>query len=215
MHSDPYENMYAVVRGEKHFTLLPPTDYYWLSRQTLPRAVWQRKGSQSTSQTTESSPVSSSSSSGGEIVCGDFIARPAPEGDIVPWIDVDVKNPRPGDERKVNFTQLCKFDVVVRPGQVLYLPSGWYHRVAQRGKTIAVNYWYEMAYDGRFALLEFMRHVADRQRKQQAETLKRIKEEAEARKRGVATTGEQGEGEEINKETHPEIDEGKDVTSST
>ncbi len=30
MHKDHYENMYAVIAGEKHFTLLPPTDYLYL-----------------------------------------------------------------------------------------------------------------------------------------------------------------------------------------
>lgn len=30
LHKDPYENCYAVVRGEKTFVLLPPTEYYCL-----------------------------------------------------------------------------------------------------------------------------------------------------------------------------------------
>jgi hypothetical protein len=42
MHSDPYENLYCVVRGAKHFTLLPPGDEYWLSRRTVPKAHWVR-----------------------------------------------------------------------------------------------------------------------------------------------------------------------------
>jgi hypothetical protein len=31
-HHDPYENIYCVVTGEKHFTLHPPTDLYWLGQ---------------------------------------------------------------------------------------------------------------------------------------------------------------------------------------
>lgn len=27
MHKDPYENIYCVVQGEKHFTLMPPDCY--------------------------------------------------------------------------------------------------------------------------------------------------------------------------------------------
>jgi hypothetical protein len=38
----------------------------------------------------------------------------------------------------------------VGPGEVLYLPALWYHRVAQRGETIAVNYWHDMPFDHRW-----------------------------------------------------------------
>lgn len=30
LHKDPYENVYLVVRGEKRFDLLPPTEFYCL-----------------------------------------------------------------------------------------------------------------------------------------------------------------------------------------
>lgn len=30
LHKDPYENCYAVIRGEKTFVLLPPSEYYCL-----------------------------------------------------------------------------------------------------------------------------------------------------------------------------------------
>lgn len=30
IHSDPYENIYTVIRGEKHFTLFPPTEGWCL-----------------------------------------------------------------------------------------------------------------------------------------------------------------------------------------
>jgi peptidyl-lysine (3S)-dioxygenase / protease len=31
MHKDFYENLYCVVRGQKHFTLLPPTDLSYIN----------------------------------------------------------------------------------------------------------------------------------------------------------------------------------------
>ncbi len=37
-HKDHYENIYIVVSGEKHFTLLPPTDYPWLYEKRYPPA---------------------------------------------------------------------------------------------------------------------------------------------------------------------------------
>lgn len=50
--------------------------------------------------------------------------------------------------------------VVVRKGEMLYLPSLWFHRVSQKpdeeGRTIAVNYWYDMSYDCKWAYYKFM-----------------------------------------------------------
>lgn len=42
----------------------------------------------------------------------------------------------------------------------LYLPAMWYHHVAQRRGTegepaLAVNYWYDMQFDDRFAYVRF------------------------------------------------------------
>lgn len=37
-HKDHYENIYIVVTGEKHFVLLPPTDYPWLYEKRYPPA---------------------------------------------------------------------------------------------------------------------------------------------------------------------------------
>ena len=34
LHHDPYENLYAVITGEKTFLLFPPTDLYWLNERT-------------------------------------------------------------------------------------------------------------------------------------------------------------------------------------
>lgn len=34
--------------------------------------------------------------------------------------------------------------VVVQPGEMLYLPSLWYHAVRQSGRTVAVNWWHDM-----------------------------------------------------------------------
>ncbi|PIA30867.1 hypothetical protein AQUCO_05300006v1 [Aquilegia coerulea] len=39
-HKDHYENIYAVVTGEKHFLLLPPTDYHRLYIQSYPAAQY-------------------------------------------------------------------------------------------------------------------------------------------------------------------------------
>ncbi|GJP41956.1 hypothetical protein CLOM_g1567 [Closterium sp. NIES-68] len=43
----------------------------------------------------------------------------------------------------------------IGPGEMLYLPSMWYHHVSQSpdetGRTIALNYWYDMQFDVKYA----------------------------------------------------------------
>ena len=36
-HIDPYENVYTVIRGKKHFTLFPPTEGWCLKGKTMAR----------------------------------------------------------------------------------------------------------------------------------------------------------------------------------
>ncbi|KAF8138280.1 cupin-like domain-containing protein [Boletus edulis] len=43
IHSDSYENMYTVVRGTKHFTLLPPSEGWCLQERLYPHAVYTRE----------------------------------------------------------------------------------------------------------------------------------------------------------------------------
>ncbi|OBZ76726.1 JmjC domain-containing protein 7 [Grifola frondosa] len=42
IHSDPYENIYTVVRGAKHFTLLPPTEGWCMKERLYPHAAYIR-----------------------------------------------------------------------------------------------------------------------------------------------------------------------------
>ena len=49
--------------------------------------------------------------------------------------------------------------------QVLYLPSLWYHAVAQRSSeagepVVAVNFWYDMAFDCKAAYAKFCEELA-------------------------------------------------------
>ena len=64
----------------------------------------------------------------------------------VPWIELDPA--APDLKRFPRFRTHCvqPLHCVVRKGDVLYLPALWYHRVAQRGLTIAVNYWHDMEF---------------------------------------------------------------------
>eukprot|EP01133_Synstelium_polycarpum_P015875 gene15875-18867_t len=136
MHKDPYENIYCVVRGRKRFTLLPPIDTPFLYQRDYVAATYERD------------------EQSGEL----RIAVDVPEM-TVPWIPVD-----PVDQSKNGaypMSERCHvLDVVVEAGEILYLPSLYYHRVAQQGdsqgKTIAINYWFDMKYGLNYVYYQFL-----------------------------------------------------------
>jgi len=40
LHKDPYENIYCVINGEKHFTLIPPVYYPFLKEGEYINSKW-------------------------------------------------------------------------------------------------------------------------------------------------------------------------------
>ncbi|KAH0642776.1 hypothetical protein KY289_033750 [Solanum tuberosum] len=144
-HKDHYENIYAVVSGEKHFLLLPPTDVHRMYIREYPAAVYHY------SQDT-----------------GKFSLELEEPVRNVPWCSV---NPYPSPELKEKemtkfpfyFNGPRPFEVTVKAGEILYLPSMWFHHVKQspdsRGLTIAVNYWYDMRFDIKYAYFNFLQSL--------------------------------------------------------
>ncbi|CDO73735.1 hypothetical protein BN946_scf185015.g63 [Trametes cinnabarina] len=117
IHSDPYENIYTVLRGSKQFTLLPPTEGWCLQERRYPHATYVR------------SPTTSRL---------ELVPSP-PETPLVRWssvTDPTVPGSLPAEAHPMHIT--------VNAGETLYLPAGWWHYVRQRGFTVAVNYWYDM-----------------------------------------------------------------------
>ncbi|GAB2219501.1 hypothetical protein Droror1_Dr00007137 [Drosera rotundifolia] len=143
-HKDHYENLYAVVSGEKHFLLLPPTDVHRLYIRPYPAAQYSYH--KDTGFSLE-------------------IEDPAR---FVPWCSVD---PFPCPETKetemsnfpLYFNGPKPFECTVKSGEMLYLPSMWFHYVRQStgssGRTIAVNYWYDMQFDIRYAYFTFLQSI--------------------------------------------------------
>ncbi|KAG9317290.1 Clavaminate synthase-like protein [Chiua virens] len=136
IHSDPYENIYTVVRGTKHFTLLPPSEGWCLEglshtvvsiallieiEKLYPHAVYIRDdASQELSlvPSLETSPVRWSS-----------IANP------------DFPDALPPEAHPIHIT--------LDAGDTLYLPVGWWHFVRQSGDiVIALNWWYDAELQG-------------------------------------------------------------------
>lgn len=118
LHKDHYENLYVVVRGKKTFTLLPPSDRPFIPYHTFPVAKQRFFNGQWTVEDTE---------------------------EKVPWIPLNPLNPNL--DRYPRYAQAQPIVVEVQAGEMLYLPSMWYHHVQQADHTIAVNYWYDMQFD--------------------------------------------------------------------
>ena len=149
MHRDPYENLYAVVHGEKTFTLLPPTERPRLRHVRCQSATWRlREGD----------------------LGWELIPDPATEevSKRAPWVAVDPSHP--DVEKFPEFVRHGGMDpltVTVHAGEVLYLPALWYHQVSQGGYTgepdftVAVNYWFDMDFDLRWAQHRFLEALCE------------------------------------------------------
>ncbi|KAJ0098619.1 hypothetical protein Patl1_22235 [Pistacia atlantica] len=144
-HKDHYENLYVVVSGKKHFLLLPPTDVHRMYIRQYPAANY------SYSQDV-----------------GEFTVELERPIRFVPWCSV---NPYPSPETRESemakfpsfFDGPKPFECTVNAGEILYLPSMWFHHVRQspddNGFTIAVNYWYDMQFDIKYAYFNFLQSI--------------------------------------------------------
>lgn len=143
-HKDHYENLYAVVTGEKTFTLLPPCDAYRMQLMHYPVAC-----------------------------CTDTPhgLRVVPSGYEVLWSPIEDLAITPcSSQHHHHFPDY--FDpvlpkplrVTVKAGEILYLPSLWWHQVEQKaGKdnmVVAVNYWYDMPFDCKYAYFKLIESLS-------------------------------------------------------
>lgn len=150
---DPYENIYTVVRGVKHFTLLPPTEGWCLkgaschvlslflvlftrffTERMYPHAVYKR------------SPASN------------LVLEPSPSRSNIRWssiLEPHIPGNLPPDAHPIHIT--------LKRGDTLYLPAGWWHQVRQSGGvTVALNWWYDIEMCGMtWVLLSFLRGIED------------------------------------------------------
>ncbi|KAM6968880.1 bifunctional peptidase and (3S)-lysyl hydroxylase JMJD7 isoform 1-T1 [Tautogolabrus adspersus] len=121
MHKDHYENLFCVISGEKNFILLPPTD-----RPFIPYGVYQPAVYHQTDD-------------------GDFKVVDQSDSEKVPWIPLDPLDP--DLDRYPQYVRARPISCSVKAGEMLYLPSLWFHHVQQSHGCIAVNFWYDMEYD--------------------------------------------------------------------
>ena len=101
LHKDHYENTYCVIKGRKHFTLYPPSSVNHLRTENLPAAQYRERED------------------------GTFAVEQSP-APARPWILVDPEDESTWDQ---NYHHCHRIDVTVEAGDMLYLPSLWYHQV--------------------------------------------------------------------------------------
>ncbi|KAL1302367.1 hypothetical protein AAFC00_002770 [Neodothiora populina] len=157
LHRDNYENIYAQVRGRKHFVLLPPVASVAVNEQALPSRTY---------VLTEEAARLRDDTGLAEIKTGDLEARldgEGEEGELVRWAlwDPDV----PGQSGTPYSEHVRPMKVTLNEGDLLYLPALWYHKVSQscgqEGFCCAVNYWYDMDFSGSFwAVNAFVKDIA-------------------------------------------------------
>ncbi|KAK5711833.1 hypothetical protein LTR17_018201 [Elasticomyces elasticus] len=138
LHKDNYENIYIQIRGQKDFVLMPPVEMPCVNEQLL--------------QTGRYVPTSN----------GELEVQLNEEADRIPVATWDPDEP---EQRTTPYSHLAKpLRITLREGDLLYLPSMWYHKVSQRtgdeGFVCAVNYWYDMDFAGsHWAQTSFIRDV--------------------------------------------------------
>lgn len=163
--------MYCVVKGQKHFTLLPPVDVACLYEQEFPSMRYRHSASPE-SESTDGDEVVPAPASDSDDEADRLTALfhekypqhalwrivPSPETGDTPWIPVD---PLSIDTVKYPLARHLKpLQCVVNAGEMLYLPAMWYHRATQLGPTISVNYWHDMDFDCRYVYYNFVHDLA-------------------------------------------------------
>lgn len=169
---------YRAVSGVKVFTLLPPCDGHRLLARKAPAAAFKSMrscggsgGGENTTPTDGStSETSAAGGKGDEEQQDDFVVALVPwtPGTWSPVTPSDLSSSPSSDDEPSgdgpsgasSSDEPTPLTIEVHAGECLYLPAMWYHYVQQRRgpqgePAIAVNYWYDMAFDDRFAYAKF------------------------------------------------------------
>ena len=118
-HKDPYENMYAVMRGYKDIILYPPSDVSYMPYRKCKQAKFERT-------TLENDKENIKKQNGRDY--SNFSIEEIDE-DIIPWIVIDPLSP--DFTEYPEFRKTSPFHLRLNAGDILYLPSLWFHHLRQ------------------------------------------------------------------------------------
>ena len=181
LHKDHYENMYAVVSGQKTFTLLPPTDVAFLAPYTKVYPALRYAVRSTTNvdakNTTEgidtitpeqpqykyfdnaqdAASYYNSQSNASDVTAHNSVPQleltnQGCPSETLEWISLDPEDLDVSTKYPLFHTHATPLRVTVLPGQMLYIPAMWYHRVSQKCLTVSVNYWYDQKFDFRYVI---------------------------------------------------------------
>lgn len=134
LHKDYFENMYAVVMGEKTFHLFPPSDIVFMHETSYPTFKYEL-----INELTETRHIRKD----------DLILHEVKESPSISWIGLDPADAANHTEKFPQSKYGSCLECKLRVGEVLYIPAMWYHRVSQTCATMAINFWYDMDFDHR------------------------------------------------------------------
>lgn len=161
MHKDHYENLFYVASGEKVFTLCPPGDVPFLHEDEFESGTFREGGGEggwSVVPDYDEPEVGADTQNEGKQT------RATTRPEKVRWIEPDIDRlleaparGGDGDDGREREAYLRRYPLLryahparvrVREGDLLYLPSLWFHRVTQTSETVGINYWYDMRFNG-------------------------------------------------------------------
>ncbi|KAL7918182.1 cupin-like domain-containing protein [Trichoderma austrokoningii] len=139
LHKDNFENIFVQIVGRKHFVLLPPLFHACVNERPILPATYVRQDD-------------------GFALRLDSDSQPVP---LATW------DPDDAERNATPVSALAKpLRVTLNPGDMLYLPAMWYHKVKQscisggEGYVLAVNYWYDMDFSGPlYPMTSFLREL--------------------------------------------------------
>ncbi|GAP89127.2 putative phospholipase A2 [Rosellinia necatrix] len=150
LHRDNYENVYVQIAGRKHFVLLSPLFQPCVNERSLVPATYMR------SQDGDRQKAKAEDL----VLCMDEGA----DQDGAPKVPFATWDPDTPASHATPYSYLAEpMRVSLEPGDMLYLPAMWYHKVSQScskdGICVAVNYWYDMEFSGPlYSLCSFVRN---------------------------------------------------------
>ncbi|XP_055641980.1 bifunctional peptidase and (3S)-lysyl hydroxylase Jmjd7 isoform X2 [Toxorhynchites rutilus septentrionalis] len=118
----------AITSSYKDFILIPPVDLHNVPRSQYPMGIYMQEDD-------------------GNMIIEpilDEIGKPR----LIEWVSIDPL--KPDTAKYPQYANATVYEVRVNAGDMLYLPSLWYHHVRQSHKCIAINFWYDMDYDARY-----------------------------------------------------------------